>query len=198
VAGYQIHKATLEQTRYYLEHRLNIPIIIGNKNRIMAPDRDKSHSYWNAEENTGILFDVLENIAQKINKMSKHSMKNVKEIDVPLMSWYIHFACHYIVDAHTIWLINPNVLKYSKRLENMGELVRKKKELGANVIGFLSFENYKKNFITSIKCINETYKERSCKLFFPISWEFRQMVKEIVKYSSEFTIALTRLSWDNL
>jgi len=198
MAGYQIHKATMEQTKYYLEHRLNIPLIIGERSKIMASDKDRFHTYWNAEENSGILFATLENIALKINKMSKQYKKNVREIDVPLISWYIHYACHYIVDAHTIWLINPNVSKYKKRLEYMGELVQKKDELGANVIGFSNFESYKRSFIISMRCINETYKERSLKFFFPLTWEFRQMIKEIVKYSSEFTIALTRLSWDIL
>lgn len=198
MAGYWVHQAAMEQTKYYLKYRLNIPIFIGNKNKIMAPDKEEYHSYWNAMENTGDLFDILESVTYKINKMAKHSHKNVKEIDITLMSWYIHFTCHYIVDAHTIWLISPTVSKHKKKLECIGELVNNKKELGANIIGFASFEDYKKSFLTSIRCIYETYNEKACKVSFPISWEFRQMIREIVKYGAEYTLSLVRLSWDNL
>lgn len=198
MAGYQVHVTTMEQVRYYLENRLKIPFIIGDRNRIMAADREEYHSYWDANKNEGILFDILEDLSIKIGKMSKHTFKNVYEIDVPLMSWYIHTACHYIVDAHTIWLISRKPSFYKKRLEYMGDLTWNKKALGANIPAFPNFESYKKSFIISIRCINETYSQRACNITFPLTWEFRQMIREIVKYGTEYTIALVRLGWDML
>lgn len=196
MAGYRVHTAAMEQVKFYMEHRLNIPIILGDRYRIMAADREKPHYYWNADKNEGVLFDLLEDFCLKINKMSKHYKKNVKEIDVPLMSWYLHSACHYIVDAHTIWLISLQASWSKSRLEQMGELTWQKKVLGVNIMGFPDFDSYRKSLTTSIRCINETYKQKSHDITFPFKWGFRQMIREIVKYGADYTLALVRLGWD--
>lgn len=196
MAGPFVHLAAMEQVENLMGHRLKIPIMINNKINVMDPDLSDKHPDWNVAEESGLLFEFLGDSSEKITEMARVLKKDVKQLNVPLMSRYARYICHYIVDGHTIGHMAPDTYRLEKRLGPIGEFVWSKKSLGVTMPVFNTFDEYKRSLTKSMKYLHDAYTKPAQSWKFIFSWKFRQLIREAVKFSSEYTVSLIKLSWD--
>jgi hypothetical protein len=196
MAGPHVHLAAMQQTRDQIKKTLQLPCEAGNKIVVMIPNATNNHPGWDVLKEDGNLYDTLELFHEKMIFFLKYVKRDRSKLNVVLFSQMIRFICHYIVDAHSLGHLSTNCRKLEYRLKPCGELVWNKKNLDIDMRVFTNFKVFKQSMIKSSKMIYDQYRKSADSWLFLLSGKFRQMIRESVKYSAEYTSALIRLCWD--
>jgi hypothetical protein len=197
MARQKVHLAAMEPASSLTVRRLKIPVITGNWYEVMDPNYMGNHPRWDVLSETGTLFEALKDLSEGITEISRAVGKDEKKVDIKLFNWFVRYICHYIVDGHSLGHIAQDTARLKSRLEFFGELIFNKKLLGVTLPVFNTFEEYKTSLIKSMRYMHYAYGQPSQSWGFLFSWEFRLMVREIAKFSAEYTVSLVKLSWDN-
>lgn len=192
-----VHLAAMEQASSLIGRRLKIPISVGSWYEVMDPNYMGNHPQWNVLSETGSIFEALKDLSEGIIEIARAVDKDSKKIDVSLFNWFVRYICHYIVDGHSLGHNAPDTIKLKARLEFFEELVINKKLLDVTLPIFSTFEEYKNSLVRSMRYTHYAYGQSAHSIRFLFSGEFRQMVREIVKFSAEYTSSLVKLSWDS-
>lgn len=196
MAGPLVHLAAMEQVKYLSEKYLNIPINIGDEIDVMKPDVTGEHAGWNVVNSSGNLFSRLQRMSDILSDMAKSAKKDINKINSPLFSLHVRYICHYIVDAHTLGHLASDTHELEYRLERAGEFVWQKKSLEIYLPPFNSMSEFRISLMRSSRYIYNVYKSSADSWLFLLSNRFRKMIREAVKYGSEYSTALIKLSWD--